>query len=123
MNLLDRKEFVDSFFDSNDLEGNMGSVIERRRLMSEINSLLSQGIDKYEAIIELCHKNKIDFKINKKDSSTLKVSTFMDNREWSHYSVNSDAKNNISKVTGKEIFSMLCIKFNNLIIIENTLKK
>ena len=123
MTLLDRKAFVDSFFDSNNLEGNRGSFIQRQRLMSEINNLHSQGFNKYEAIIELCQKNNIDFKIDKKDDSTLKVSTFMDNREWSHCIVNSDSKNNISIVTGEEIFSMLCIKFNNLIIIENELKK
>lgn len=121
MNLPDRKEFADSFFSSNELEGNMASVVARRRLMSEINHLLSQGINKYETIIELCQKYNINFKIDKKENATFKVSTFMDNKAWSHCSVNSDSINTISKVTGKEIFSILCTKINNLRIIENAL--
>lgn len=121
MKLLNRKEFVDSFFDSNELEGNIGSVAQRKRLMSELNFILSQGINKYDAIIELCRKNNIDFKIKKKENSLFKISIFMDNREWSHCYVNSNS-NNISKLTGREIFGILCAKFNNLIIIENALK-
>lgn len=123
MEFLNRKEFVDSFFRSDDLEVNMGSIVQRKRLMSEIDSLLSQGKNKYEAIIELCHKNNIDFKIEEEDNSTFKISTFMDNRAWSHFYLNSDLDSNFSKITGEEIFRMLSTKFNNIISIEKALKK
>lgn len=123
MKWLHKEEFVQSFFASNELEGNMGSVVERGRLMAEIDTLCAHGKSKYEAIMELCQKNKITFKIEEEDDGVLRVATFINHSEWSHCSINVDANSRLSKIVGREIFGILCMKYKNSIFVENVLKK
>lgn len=117
---LNKSEFVEAFLASNDKEGNMSSVTERTKLMTEMNKLISKGYHTYEAIMKLCEDHSISFTIEENDESTFKITTFMNKREWSHHLTNFDSFNIASKATGKEIFSMLCVKFVNSIYIDHS---
>lgn len=119
---FNRKEFVDAFFNSFGMEGNMAFVLQERRILSEIENMISDGFSKYEAIMELCHQHHISFDISEKSSSDQEVKTFMDAREWSHMILKNENTSLAIKL-GREIANMLCIKYTNLIIIDNIKKQ
>ncbi len=89
-----------------------------RRVKSEIDNLASKGLKKYDAIMSVCEKNNISFEILLKTKSSITITTFMDNREWSATTMKGN-KYDVSKFLAIELHKLLCDKFNNLIFIEN----
>lgn len=122
MKYLNKNKIVSSFFDCFGMEGNFAVVQQQRRILSEIDDLINKGLSKYESIMELCSLHTISYEVIDTTESILKVKTFMDGREWTNISL-KDEKESLSERLGIEIADMMHIKYTNLIVIENAIKK
>ncbi|WP_298518397.1 hypothetical protein [uncultured Kordia sp.] len=119
MDYLDQEKFgkVFCFFDCHGEFLDPQSFKACIKLRNTVDDLMAQGLTKYEAIMEVCKQVHISFEILLKQNHVITITTFMNNKEWSHNTFQGN-RFDATKFIASELYKMLYIKFENIVFIE-----